>query len=162
MTRASLGRFAPPLIAATLVRLSMHLPLWSMTMTAPQYRHGLHLTAYGSGMQGTSAKSTSSITTSGWRSDPRPALEVAMFPLGIGLIVALCLVARSTAGYDDSRFSRRPDYRSASSPTCSGGSTFGHSLNPAQSDAGVYAADSRRVHAGELRDDLMTDRVCFA
>jgi nitrous oxidase accessory protein len=94
MTRASVGRFVPPLIAAALVGISVKLPLWSMTMVAPQYRHGLRLTAYGSGMQGDLREINIINHYIGMPTiDPRPALEVAMFPIGIGLVVALCLLA---------------------------------------------------------------------
>ena len=94
MTRARVARFVPALIAATLVGVSTWLPLWSMTMTAPQYRHGLHLTAYGSGMRGDLREINIINHYIGMATiDPRPALEVAMFPIGIGLVVALCLLA---------------------------------------------------------------------
>lgn len=94
MTRATLGRFVPPAISAALVAISTPLPLWSMSMTAPQYRHGLHLTAYGSGMHGDLREINIINHYIGMATiDPRPALEVAMFPIGIGLVVALCLLA---------------------------------------------------------------------
>ena len=38
--------------AAALVALSATLPLWTMKMKAPQYPKGLHLYAYGTGMDG--------------------------------------------------------------------------------------------------------------
>lgn len=94
MTRATLGRFVPPAVSAALVAISTPLPLWSMSMTAPQYRHGLHLTAYGSGMHGDLREINIINHYIGMATiDPRPALEVAMFPIGIGLVVALCLLA---------------------------------------------------------------------
>ena len=94
MTRGRIARFVPPLISAALVAASTWLPLWGMTMTAPQYRHGLHLTAYGSGMQGDLREINIINHYIGMATiDPRPALEVAMFPIGIGLVVALCLLA---------------------------------------------------------------------
>jgi nitrous oxidase accessory protein len=94
MTRAKLGQLVPPLVAAALIGISFRLPLWSMTMTAPQYRHGLHLTAYGSGMEGDLREINIINHYIGMATiDPRPALEVAMFPIGMALVVALCLLA---------------------------------------------------------------------
>jgi nitrous oxidase accessory protein len=87
-------RTAAALLSAGLVMLSAGLPLWTMTMTAPQYRHGLHLKAYGSGMQGDLRELNIINHYIGMATiDPRPALEVAMFPIGIGLVAALCLLA---------------------------------------------------------------------
>jgi len=92
--RAPVVRTAAALLSAGLVMLSAGLPLWTMTMTAPQYRHGLHLKAYGSGMQGDLRELNIINHYIGMATiDPRPALEVAMFPIGIGLVAALCLLA---------------------------------------------------------------------
>src|SRR5262245_7607772 len=52
MIRASLARTAAGLLAAALAAASTMLPLWSMTMRAPQYPRGLHLYAYGSSLAG--------------------------------------------------------------------------------------------------------------
>src|ERR1044072_5616951 len=94
MTRSNLRRFVPALIAAALTGISMRLPLWSMSMTAPQYRHGLHLIAYGTGMEGDLREINIINRYIGMATiDPRPALEVAMFPIGIGLAIGLCLLA---------------------------------------------------------------------
>ncbi len=94
MTRAKLGRIVPPLVAAALVTISYRLPLWSMTMTAPQYRHGLQLIAYGSGMEGDLREINIINHYIGMATvEPRPALEVAIFPIGVLLVVAICLLA---------------------------------------------------------------------
>ena len=94
MTRAKLARIVPPLVSGVLVGVSFWLPLWSMTMKAPQYRHGLRLTAYGTGMEGDLREINIINHYIGMATiDPRPALEVAMFPIGIALLVALCLLA---------------------------------------------------------------------
>ena len=94
MTRANIARILPAVVAAALVGVSFYLPLWSMTMTAPQYRHGLHLTAYGSGMVGDLREINIINHYIGMATiDPRPALEVAMFPVGVGLVAVLCLLA---------------------------------------------------------------------
>jgi nitrous oxidase accessory protein len=82
------------MLAAGLVLLSATLPLWTMTMTAPQYRHGLHLKAYGTGMQGDLRELNIINHYIGMATiDPRPALEVALFPIGIGVAAALCLLS---------------------------------------------------------------------
>jgi nitrous oxidase accessory protein len=87
-------RVAGGVLSAGLVLLSATLPLWTMTMTAPQYRHGLHLKAYGTGMQGDLRELNIINHYIGMATiDPRPALEVMLFPIGIGLAAALCLAA---------------------------------------------------------------------
>jgi nitrous oxidase accessory protein len=92
--RAYVVRVTGGVVAAGLVLLSAVLPLWTMTMTAPQYRHGLHLKAYGTGMQGDLRELNIINHYIGMATiDPRPALEVAMFPIGIGLVAGLCLLA---------------------------------------------------------------------
>jgi nitrous oxidase accessory protein len=87
-------RVAGGVLSAGLILLSATLPLWTMTMTAPQYRHGLHLKAYGTGMQGDLRELNIINHYIGMATiDPRPALEVTLFPIGIGLVAVLCLLA---------------------------------------------------------------------
>jgi nitrous oxidase accessory protein len=94
VNRVRVVRIAAALLSAGLVLLSAKLPLWTMSMTAPQYRHGLHLKAFGSGMEGDLRELNIINHYIGMATiDPRPALEVAMFPIGIGLVAALCLLA---------------------------------------------------------------------
>ncbi len=94
MKRAYVVRAAAALLSAGLIALSAQLPLWTMTMKAPQYRHGLHLKAYGSGMQGDLRELNIINHYIGMAPiDPQPALEVAMFPVGIALVISLCLLA---------------------------------------------------------------------
>jgi nitrous oxidase accessory protein len=79
--------------AAALVALSAQLPLWTMTMRAPQYPNGLRLFAYGTGMQGDVRELSILNHYIGMPPIEAPAFETALFPLGIALLVALCLVA---------------------------------------------------------------------
>ena len=89
MKRGYVIRVSGGVLAAGLVLLSATVPLWTMTMTAPQYRHGLHLKEYGSGMQGDLRELNIINHYIGMATiDPRPALEVALFPIGIGLVAA--------------------------------------------------------------------------
>ena len=94
MKRAYVVPAAAALLSAGLIALSAGLPLWTMTMKAPQYRHGLHLKAYGSGMQGDLRELNIINHYIGMPPiDPQPALEVAMFPIGIALVAGLCLLS---------------------------------------------------------------------
>jgi nitrous oxidase accessory protein len=79
--------------AAGLVGLSAALPLWTMTMVAPQYRKGLHLYAYGTGMTGDLHELNILNHYIGMPPVEAPALETAMFPIGIVVLVALCLLS---------------------------------------------------------------------
>ena len=94
MKRAHVVRIAAALLSAGLIALSAGLPLWTMTMKAPQYPKGLHLKAYGGGMQGDLPELNIINHYIGMAPiDPKPALEVAMFPIGIVLVMSLCLLA---------------------------------------------------------------------
>jgi nitrous oxidase accessory protein len=85
---------AAAVLAVALILLSARLPLWTMTMEAPQYPKGLHLIAYGSGMQGDLHELNIINHYVGMEPiEPRPPIETAAFPYGIGLLVALCLAA---------------------------------------------------------------------
>lgn len=87
-------RVAAALTAAGLVVLSAQLPLWSMKMKAPQYPRGLRLDAYGTGMVGDIRELNIINHYIGMAPlDPAPALETALFPVGIALLVSLCLLA---------------------------------------------------------------------
>jgi nitrous oxidase accessory protein len=79
--------------AAGLVWLSSGLPLWTMTMRAPQYPKGLRLHAYGTGMTGDVRELNILNHYIGMPPIEAPQLETAMFPLGIALLVALCLLS---------------------------------------------------------------------
>lgn len=86
-------RIAAAAVAAGLVGLSTVLPLWSMTMRAPQYPKGLHLHAYGTTMVGDLRELNILNHYIGMPPIEAPAFETAVFPIGIGVLVALCLLA---------------------------------------------------------------------
>ena len=93
MTAARATRVGSALAAAALVALTMQLPLWSMKMEAPQYRKGLHLHAYGTGMTGDLHELTILNHYIGMPPIEAPPFETAMFPIGIALLVTLCLIS---------------------------------------------------------------------
>ena len=93
MTTARTIRLGAALAAAALVLVSSQLPLWSMTMRAPQYPKGLHLYAYGTHMAGDLNELTILNHYIGMPPVTAPALETGLFPIGVGLLVALCLAA---------------------------------------------------------------------
>ena len=93
MTRARAIRWTAGLFAAALVASSSQLPLWSMTMKAPQYPKGLHLQAYGTKMVGDLREIGILNHYIGMPPVEAPALETAMFPIGIALLVGLCLLS---------------------------------------------------------------------
>lgn len=86
-------RLGGAVLAAGLVALSAWLPLWTMTMRAPQYPKGLRLYAFGSRMAGDLRELTILNHYIGMPPIEAPALETSLFPIGIGLLVALCLAA---------------------------------------------------------------------
>jgi len=86
-------RIGGSIAAAGLVALSAWLPLWTMTMRAPQYPNGLRLHAFGNGMSGDLRELNILNHYIGMPPIQAPALETALFPIGIGLLVALCLAA---------------------------------------------------------------------
>jgi nitrous oxidase accessory protein len=91
--RVRLVRFGTALAAAVLVALSTSLPLWSMTMRAPQYPKGLRLDAYGTRMVGDLRELNILNHYIGMRPIEMPALETALYPIGILSLVILCLLA---------------------------------------------------------------------
>ena len=93
MTRARFARAAAGLLAAALVVLSAQLPLWSMTMRAPQYPRGLHLHAYGTALSGDVHEINILNHYIGMPAIEAPAFETALFPYGIGALVMLCLLS---------------------------------------------------------------------
>jgi nitrous oxidase accessory protein len=90
---ARLFRFAPAVAAAALVCLSATLPLWTMKMEAPQYRKGLFLHAYGTGMTGDVRELSILNHYIGMPPITAPALETAIFPAGVIALAALCLLS---------------------------------------------------------------------
>ena len=94
MTRGALVRTLAAIGAAGLVWLAADLPLWSMTMRAPQYPKGLRLEAYGTGMTGDLKELNILNHYIGMPPlDPAPALETKLFPIGIAALIVLCLAS---------------------------------------------------------------------
>lgn len=94
MTRGALVRTLAALGAAGLVWIAADLPLWSMTMRAPQYPKGLRIEAYGSGMTGDLKELNILNHYIGMPPlDPAPALETKLFPIGIAALIVLCLAS---------------------------------------------------------------------
>jgi nitrous oxidase accessory protein len=79
--------------AAGLVAWSTQVPLWQMTMRAPQYPKGLRLYAFGTRMQGDLAELNILNHYIGMPAVEAPVLETSLFPFGIGLLIGLCLAA---------------------------------------------------------------------
>ena len=87
-------RILTALIASALVGLSTQLPLWTMTMKAPQYPKGLRLEAFGAGMVGDIRELTILNHYIGAMPlDPKPAFETALYPWAIGFAIVICLLA---------------------------------------------------------------------
>ncbi|HEY0873676.1 MAG TPA: nitrous oxide reductase family maturation protein NosD [Vicinamibacterales bacterium] len=93
MTRARAIRWTAGLFAAALVALSAQLPLWTMRMKAPQYPKGLQLQAYGTEMIGDLREIAILNHYIGMPPVEAPALETAMFPIGIAALAGLCLLS---------------------------------------------------------------------
>jgi nitrous oxidase accessory protein len=91
--RHKLVDFGTALAAAALVGLSTTLPLWTLTMKAPQYPKGLRLEAYGTRMVGDLRELNILNHYIGMQPIEMPALETALYPIGMLALVALCLVA---------------------------------------------------------------------
>jgi nitrous oxidase accessory protein len=93
MTGGRVIRSVAALGAAALVALGSQLPLWSMEMEAPQYPKGLHLHAYGTGMTGDINELNILNHYIGMPPIEAPAFETAMFPYGMMVLIALCLLS---------------------------------------------------------------------
>ncbi|MGB2715828.1 MAG: nitrous oxide reductase family maturation protein NosD [Vicinamibacterales bacterium] len=93
MKRPILIRVLSAAAAAGLVALSSTLPLWTLTMRAPQYPKGLRLTAYGTSMVGDIRELNILNHYIGMPPIEAPALETSMFPIGIAALIVLCLLA---------------------------------------------------------------------
>jgi nitrous oxidase accessory protein len=93
MTRPRLIRTAAAVIAAALAGASAVLPLWSMTMRAPQYPRGLHLYAYGTALGGDVHEINILNHYIGMPPIEAPPLETAFFPFGIAALVLICLLS---------------------------------------------------------------------
>lgn len=93
MKKGTVIRAGAALVAAGLVALTSTLPLWTMTMRAPQYPKGLRLEAYGDRMSGDLRELNILNHYIGMPPVEMPSLEASMFPIGIGALIALCLLS---------------------------------------------------------------------
>jgi nitrous oxidase accessory protein len=84
---------ASGLVAAGLVALATVLPLWSLSMRAPQYPKGLRVSAYGTHMTGDLRELGILNHYIGMPPIEAPAFETAMFPIGMTAVILLCLVS---------------------------------------------------------------------
>jgi len=74
--------------AAALVVFAAFLPLWQMTLNAPQYPQGLHLVAYGTAMEGDLREINALNHYVGVKPiEPDAVLELKLFPYAIGALV---------------------------------------------------------------------------
>ncbi|HVQ42474.1 MAG TPA: nitrous oxide reductase family maturation protein NosD [Vicinamibacterales bacterium] len=79
--------------AAGLIAWGSTLPLWTMTMRAPQYPAGLTLSAYGTGMAGDVSELNILNHYIGMPPLHAPATETAVFPFAVIALVLLCLLS---------------------------------------------------------------------
>jgi nitrous oxidase accessory protein len=93
MTRPRIAGAVAGLIAAALTAFSTQLPLWSMTMRAPQYPKGLHLYAYGDRLTGDVGEINILNHYIGMPPIAAPELETALFPYAMAALAALCLLS---------------------------------------------------------------------
>ena len=93
MARARAIRGTAALTAAGLVWIGSQLPLWSMTMKAPQYPKGLVLQAYGTKMTGDLREIGILNHYIGMPPVEAPAFETGLFPIGMVALIALCLLS---------------------------------------------------------------------
>jgi nitrous oxidase accessory protein len=93
VNKTTIVRTGSAAAAAGLVALSSVLPLWSMTMRAPQYPKGLRLNAYGTAITGDLRELNILNHYIGMPPIEAPAFETAMFPVAVALVVVLCLLA---------------------------------------------------------------------
>ena len=93
MNRPLSIRLAAATAAAGLVAVSSQLPLWTMTMRAPQYPKGLRLVAYGTHMSGDVSELNILNHYIGMPAIEAPTLETSLFPFGIALLAVLCLAS---------------------------------------------------------------------
>ncbi len=97
MTRSGaglLGRLAFCAVAAALVILSIGRPIWTMKLEAPQYPKGLELRAYGQYLEGDIREINILNQYIGMKDlSARPAPEMRLFPVALGVLLLLLLVA---------------------------------------------------------------------
>ncbi len=81
-------------VASVLLITTFFLPLWQMTLQAPQYPGGLHLTAYGTRMEGDLSEINALNHYVGVKAiEPDSVFELRLFPFALFGIVGLVLLA---------------------------------------------------------------------
>jgi nitrous oxidase accessory protein len=93
MTQPTIIRWLCGIAAAGLVGLGSTLPVWTMTMKAPQYPKGLRLIARGTGMSGDVSELNILNHYIGMPPLQAPEFETTVFPFAIAALVVLCLLS---------------------------------------------------------------------
>lgn len=96
MTSLLLARWACGTAAAALVAWSSTLPIWTLTMKAPQYPGGLQLSAYGTRMAGDVSELNILNHYIGMPALETPQLETSLFPYAVIVLVLLSLLSPLT------------------------------------------------------------------
>ncbi len=92
--RPGLVLWPSALAAAGLLLLGLELPLWRMTLEAPQYPQGLHLRAYGDRIEGDLREINIINHYIGMgKLEPVPAPEMELFGLGMAALLILVVLA---------------------------------------------------------------------
>src|SRR5688572_1633160 len=81
------------LASAGLIAWGSTLPVWTMTMKAPQYPKGLTLAAYGTRMSGDVSELNILNHYIGMPPLEAPAFETSVFPLAVAALMLLCLLS---------------------------------------------------------------------
>lgn len=80
--------------AAILLLIAAFLPLWTMTLKAPQYPGGLGLTAYGTRMEGDLSEINALNHYVGVKAiEPENVAELKLFPFAMAAVIAVVVVA---------------------------------------------------------------------
>ena len=81
------------LLGTVLIVVAAFLPLWTMTLRAPQYPKGVHLTAYGTTMTGELQEVNTLNHYAGIKAiDPDNVFELRLFPFAVAGIAAVLVV----------------------------------------------------------------------
>ena len=96
MSAKSISRWLCGLGAAALVAWGSTLPIWTLSMKAPQYPGGLRLSAYGTRMTGDVSELNILNHYIGMPPLETPAFETSLFPYAIAALIALCLLSPLT------------------------------------------------------------------
>jgi nitrous oxidase accessory protein len=87
-------KFLISLAAAGLIAIALHVPIWQMSLEAPQYPKGLKLVAYGNRIEGDLREINIINHYVGMETiEVVPAPEMALYPYALYLLLGLCLAA---------------------------------------------------------------------